>query len=103
MRESVEDGGAGGSQSAGVRRASITPAQRRLGILLTALGAVLWSSAGLFSRAITADIWTVQFGRALFGGLFMLAYCVYEHGVRTPKAFLRIGRIGILVSFMSAG
>jgi drug/metabolite transporter (DMT)-like permease len=103
MRDSVEHGASGGGQTAGRRRALIAPAQRRLGILLTALGAVLWSSAGLFSRAITADIWTVQFGRAVFGGLFMLAYCVYEHGVRTPQAFRRVGRIGIVVSFMSAG
>lgn len=84
-------------------RALITPSQRRLGIMLTACGAVMWSAAGLFSRAITVDVWTVQFGRAFFGGLFMLAYCVYEHGARTPQAFRRIGRVGIMVSLMSAG
>lgn len=82
----------------------LTPAgARRLGILLTALAAIMWSSAGLFARATPVDLWTMQFGRAVFGGLFMLLYCVYEHGRRTPQAFRAIGRVGIMVSFMSAG
>lgn len=100
MRETMDEGGAGGLAR---KRLAITPAQRRLGFLLTALGAVMWSSAGLFSRAITADIWTVQFGRALSGGLFMLAYCLWEHGARTPQAFRAMGRLGVMVSLMSAG
>ncbi len=100
MRDSPKQGEGGGAAQA---RRMVTPAQRRLGILLTALGAVFWSSAGLFARGIETDLWTMQFGRALSGGLFMLAYCIWEHGVRTPQAFRRIGRVGIMVSFMSAG
>jgi drug/metabolite transporter (DMT)-like permease len=53
-------------------------AQRRLGMVLIASAALMWSTAGLFSRALSIDLWTMQWGRAGFGALFLIAVGLWE-------------------------
>lgn len=41
------------------------------GILLIALSAIAYSSAGFFTRLIHLDAWTMLFWRGLFAGLMI--------------------------------
>ncbi|MBW9112330.1 DMT family transporter [Rhizobium cauense] len=42
---------------------------RAYGILLVGIATIMWSTAGLFVRALDLDIWTVLGWRSVFGGL----------------------------------
>ncbi len=42
---------------------------RTYGMLLVGIATIMWSTAGLFVRALDLDIWTVLGWRSLFGGL----------------------------------
>ncbi|MEK1875442.1 MAG: DMT family transporter [Rhizobium altiplani] len=42
---------------------------RTYGILLVSIATIMWSTAGLFVRALDLDVWTVLGWRSLFGGL----------------------------------
>lgn len=39
------------------------------GVLFLALAAICWSTAGLFTRLIAQDPWTILFWRGVFGAL----------------------------------
>ena len=45
----------------------------RLGLALVALAALAWSSSGLFTRLISADLMTMLFWRGLFSGSAVMA------------------------------
>ncbi|MFT3988392.1 DMT family transporter [Aestuariivirga sp.] len=51
----------------------------QLGLILVTASAVVWSTAGLFTRIIVADTATVVFWRGIFSaiGIAAMAYCVY--------------------------
>lgn len=53
-------------------------AQRRLGLILSFLSAISWSSAGFFTRFIPLDVWTLLFWRGLFGALFIGVYALWQ-------------------------
>jgi hypothetical protein len=42
--------------------------------LIVAVSAIAFSTAGLFTRLISTDVWTMLFWRGLFGGLLIAAY-----------------------------
>lgn len=44
------------------------------GIAYVAIAAFLWSTAGIWVRYLTLDIWTIQCGRAFFGALSLMLY-----------------------------
>lgn len=67
----------------------------RRGVFLILAAALLWSVAGLFSRVIPADLWTMQFGRSLAGGVFLLAVTLALHGRATARVFHNIGGLGL--------
>jgi drug/metabolite transporter (DMT)-like permease len=71
------------------------------GALLVAAAAVAFSTAGLFTRLIACDVWTMLFWRGLFGGLLIAGYIVWHHRGATPKAFAAIGWAGLLVAACS--
>ncbi|MBO9099276.1 MULTISPECIES: DMT family transporter [unclassified Rhizobium] len=56
--------------------------QYRLGVLYVALSALAWSSAGLFMRAIHADLMTILFYRGIVsgGGVFLLFLFIERGG-----------------------
>jgi drug/metabolite transporter (DMT)-like permease len=47
--------------------------RRTHGIVLVALAAVSWSTAGLFVRWLPLDMWTIAFWRGLFAAVFLTA------------------------------
>ncbi len=68
--------------------------QRRRGQLLTAGGAIAWSTAGLFQRGIDATAPTQAAGRALVAGVALLLFASLTMR-RRPLAMLRsLGRPG---------
>jgi drug/metabolite transporter (DMT)-like permease len=52
--------------------------EQRLGILLVAVSALCWSTAGFFTRLIAADAFTTLFWRGVFGGLFIAAFALWQ-------------------------
>ena len=74
----------------------------RRGVLLILAAALLWSAAGFFSRAIPVDLWTMQAGRAMSGGLLLLLIALWQHGRATPRVFAAIGWIGLAVVPLAA-
>ena len=51
------------------------------GRLLVIGSAVAWSSAGIFTKGVDADVWGVLFWRGLIAGVLMLAYLCWRGGV----------------------
>jgi drug/metabolite transporter (DMT)-like permease len=77
-------------------------AQRRLGLVLSFLSAISWSSAGLFTRFIPLDIWTLLFWRGLFGALFIGAYAVWQARGDLGRLARGMGWPGIGLAFVSS-
>ena len=73
-----------------------------IGTLLIAASAVVFSTAGLFTRLIDLDAWTMLFWRGLFGGLSIAGYVVWREGRGAPATLRVIGRDGLLVALCSA-
>jgi drug/metabolite transporter (DMT)-like permease len=72
-----------------------------VGFLLVAAAAVAFSTAGLFTRLIGSDVWTMLFWRGLFGGLLIAGTIVWRYRWATPKAFASIGWAGLLAAVCS--
>lgn len=66
------------------------------------LSAVAWSTAGLFTRAVSEDAWTILFWRGLFAGLAIMAMTVIQHRGDTIGAYRRLGWPGFLLATTSA-
>jgi len=76
-------------------------ASRSTGSLAVAVAAVAFSTAGLFTRLITADVWTMLFWRGLFGGLLIAATIVWQERARTRAAFAAVGWAGVVTASCS--
>lgn len=61
------------------------------GVLLLALAAICWSTAGLFTRLIAQDPWTILFWRGVFGALLTGA-CTLRLSRNDPAAIVRFRR-----------
>jgi drug/metabolite transporter (DMT)-like permease len=72
-----------------------------VGSLIVAAAAVAFSTAGLFTRLISADVWTMLFWRGLFGGLLIAAYIAWRERAATAAAFAAMGRAGLLTASCS--
>lgn len=62
--------------------------QHRIGLVLAAMAALSWSSAGIFTRAISADLMTMLFVRGIFSGGAILTLFFLIEG-RGALAILR--------------
>ncbi len=69
---------------------------RNKGLFLVAISALLFSTPGLFTRAVEAGAWEVTFWRAVFGIAFMLSYLAWRGRLRADIAGL--GFVGLAVS-----
>jgi drug/metabolite transporter (DMT)-like permease len=69
--------------------------------MIVAVSAIAFSTAGLFTRVISADVWTMLFWRGLFGGLLIAAYITWRDRGATRAAFAAIGRAGFLTASCS--
>lgn len=61
------------------------------GVIFLALAALCWSTAGLFTRLIALDPWTILFWRGVFGALLTGACTLWLSG-RDPAALVRFRR-----------
>lgn len=68
------------------------------GVILVLLSALAFSTAGLFTRLIEVDVWTMLFWRGLFGGSFIAAYVVWRDGAAAAAAVRRIGVPGLVAA-----
>ena len=82
-----------------------------LGIALTALAAVSWSTAGLFPRIVSTDVYTTLFWRSLLGGMSVLALQALlnkRHDLRSlwrltwPEVRMAVASSGAMVCFIAA-
>ncbi len=73
----------------------------RFGLMLVGLSTLAWSTAGLFTRAITEDLLTVIVWRGLFGCLGLLAVLLVVQGPAGLRGFLRLGRAGWIYAALS--
>lgn len=71
------------------------------GVLAVAASAVAFSTAGLFTRLVAADSWTVLFWRGLFGGAMLLIAVAVQSRGRIAAAFAAMGRGGLLAAACS--
>ncbi|HEY8288364.1 MAG TPA: DMT family transporter [Acetobacteraceae bacterium] len=93
------------STSTATSAAHAAPAQNNrasLGVLLILGSAVAFSTAGLFTRLIALDTWTILVWRGLFAAAFILCCIIARHGRGTVAAFRAIGTAGIAASACSA-
>lgn len=68
----------------------------RLGLILVTASAVAWSLAGLFTRVIPLDSWTILAWRGIFGSLGIAAVMVAMERGQIWKSFRDIGGAGWL-------
>ncbi len=73
----------------------------RGGTTLVLLSAAAFSTAGLFTRLIDVDVWTMLFWRGLFGGAFIAAYVAWRDGAGMAATVRRIGRPGLAAAACS--
>jgi drug/metabolite transporter (DMT)-like permease len=71
------------------------------GPLLVLLSAVAFSTAGLFTRLIAVDVWTMLFWRGVFGGLFIAAYVLLRDRGQAWQSLRRIGMPGLVAAACS--
>jgi drug/metabolite transporter (DMT)-like permease len=69
--------------------------------LILAVAAIVFSTAGLFTRLIASDVWTMLFWRGSFGGLLIGAYIAWQERTATRAAFAAIGWAGLLTASCS--
>jgi len=62
--------------------------RRTLGLCLVFAAGILYSTAGLFTRAIHLDAWTILAWRAVFGVLFLLVWMAVEKRGGLLQAFV---------------
>jgi drug/metabolite transporter (DMT)-like permease len=76
--------------------------QHRFGLALVACAALCWSSSGLFTRAISSDLFTMLFWRGLFSGSFVaLAFFCVERG-NAVAALQKLRAPSLAVAVLSA-
>ena len=79
-------------------------APRRHGIMLVAVSAILWSTAGLFVRMAHLDTWTIVFWRSVFSALTLGIVAVTQnrgHLIRSFTGFGIPGAVTIVVAVIS--
>lgn len=77
------------------------PSHRFAGPLLILGSALAFSTAGLFTRVLPTDIWTLLFWRGVFGGLLIAGFILWRQRGATPAAFRAIGWPGLFAGACS--
>ena len=75
-------------------------APSHLGLVLVASAALLWSTAGYFTRAVPIEFATLLFWRGLFGS-DQLPFHPRRGRAQTLTAFLGMGRVGLVFCLLS--
>ncbi len=74
----------------------------RLGLILVTASALIWSTAGLFTRIITADTPTLLFYRGIFGTLGIAIFMVLRERTAALASLRHVGWAGVLYAAISA-
>jgi len=74
--------------------------RRRIGLVIMLASAVTFSTAGLFTKGVTADAWSVIFWRGLFAAMFTTSYVLWKGKV--TEEFRYMGRAGLAVAVIGA-
>jgi len=69
---------------------------RSYGATLVAAAAVLWSTGGVFVRALDMDLWTMLAWRSLFAALALAVVIVVRNRGGTILALRRMGKAGLV-------
>jgi len=78
-----------------------TMKQRRLvGLFLVLVSAVVFSTAGIFTKGVSADAWSVIFWRGIFAAGFTFIYILISGNLKSE--LLELGKIGIAVALISS-
>lgn len=72
------------------------------GTVLVALSAILWSAAGLFTKAAEVDAWGVIFWRSVFSVLPILLYVRWKDGPGQWRQLRAMGTAGWAVAIIGA-
>ena len=72
-----------------------------IGMVLVAIAALSWSTAGLFTRVVTTDIPTTLFWRSVFGGLAVVVIYVLHNRPKHPLSLLTFTRGEMVLAFVS--
>lgn len=70
------------------------------GVFLVLISAIVFSTAGLFTKGVSADAWAVIFWRGLFAAIFSFGYVLLKGALRSET--LRMGKSGVVAAFVSA-
>ena len=73
-------------------------AAHHIGIVLVAISAIAWSTAGIFTKGITADVWIILFWRGLFSAAFIALYVAWRNPRATWACFGAMGLPGWAVA-----
>jgi len=73
-----------------------------IGLLLVSAATLAWSSAGLFTRLIPLDSWTMLLWRGVFGGIALVLVCAIKNGSFTVADYFNLGIAGWFFVFVSA-
>ncbi len=73
----------------------------RLGLALVTVSAVAWSTAGLFTRLIPVETWSMLVWRGVFGALGIFAVMVALEGRGALSGFRRMGWPGWIFAIVS--
>jgi drug/metabolite transporter (DMT)-like permease len=74
----------------------------KLGLILVTASAIAWSTAGLFTRLISIDTWSMLFWRGFFGAIGVFAVIVILQGKPGLTDFKRLGWPGWAFAIISA-
>ena len=72
----------------------------KMGVLLVTVSALVFSSAGVFTKAVTSGAWEIIFWRGVFAASFTTAYIVWQRSYR--REFLQMKCSGVLVALVGA-
>ncbi|MDE2446087.1 MAG: DMT family transporter [Alphaproteobacteria bacterium] len=77
--------------------------QHRKGLFIVAMAPLAWSSAGLFTRAISTDLMTMLFWRGLFSGTAVFVAFFLMERAGTLASLRKLGWPALAVAVLSAG
>ena len=73
---------------------------RLMGLMLVFVSAIIFSTAGIFIKGVSADAWSVIFWRGLFAAGFTLLYVAYKGTLK--RETIRMGKTGLAAAVVSS-
>lgn len=74
-----------------------------LGVLLLLVSNVFFALSGVFTKSVSADLWTILGWRGFVGGVLVALYVAFKQRRAGRSIDLRLDRWGWLIAFVSAG